>query len=67
MKVYEKIHTIAGQEKVLPVETEVGSMIYAVKPGDGSAREQQQAVRESSVVLQISQKNMQPRDTVPML
>ena len=40
VKVYEKIHTIAGQEKVLPVETEVGSMIYAVKPGDGSAREQ---------------------------
>ena len=40
VKVYEKIHTIAGQEKVLPVETEVGSVIYAVKPGDGSAREQ---------------------------
>lgn len=40
VNVYEKIHTIAGQEAVVPAETEVGSMIYAVKPGDGSAREQ---------------------------
>ena len=40
VSVYEKIHTIAGQEEVVPAETEVGSMIYAVKPGDGSAREQ---------------------------
>ena len=40
VNVYEKIHTIAGQEEVVPAETEVGSMIYAVKPGDGSAREQ---------------------------
>ena len=40
VNVYEKIHTIAGQEEVVPAETEGGSMIYAVKPGDGSAREQ---------------------------
>ncbi|MGN0403699.1 MAG: hydratase [Bariatricus sp.] len=40
VKVFEKIRTIAGQENVKPEETEIGSMIYAVKPGDGSAREQ---------------------------
>ena len=39
-KIFDQIHTIAGQENVVPEETEVGSMIYAVKPGDGSAREQ---------------------------
>ncbi len=39
-KIFDRIHTIAGQENVVPEETEVGSMIYAVKPGDGSAREQ---------------------------
>ena len=38
--VFDKIHTIAGQEAVVPAQTEIGSMIYAVKPGDGSAREQ---------------------------
>lgn len=38
--VFEQIHTLFGQENVLPSETEIGSMIYAVKPGDGSAREQ---------------------------
>ncbi len=39
-EIYDLIHTLPGQEKVLPAETEIGSMIYAVKPGDGSAREQ---------------------------
>ena len=39
-QVFDKIHTIAGQEKVKASETEIGSMIYAVRPGDGSAREQ---------------------------
>ena len=39
-KVYEVIRTIPGQEKIKESETEVGSMVYAVKPGDGSAREQ---------------------------
>ena len=38
--VFDAIHTISGQENVNEMETEIGSMIYAVKPGDGSAREQ---------------------------
>lgn len=38
--VFEKIRTIPGNENVKASETEIGSMIYAVKPGDGSAREQ---------------------------
>ena len=37
---FETIHTIPGQETAKPEETEIGSVIYAVKPGDGSAREQ---------------------------
>ena len=32
--------TISGTENVSVNDTEVGSMVYAVKPGDGSAREQ---------------------------
>lgn len=39
-EVFEKIRSISGQETVDPQETEIGSMIYAIKPGDGSAREQ---------------------------
>ncbi len=39
-KVFEKIKMIPGNETVRASETEIGSMIYAVKPGDGSAREQ---------------------------
>ncbi|MGN1030007.1 MAG: hydratase, partial [Butyricicoccaceae bacterium] len=39
-KVYAQIKTIAGCEDMVPAETEIGSMIYCVKPGDGSAREQ---------------------------
>ena len=38
--IFASIRTIPGQENVVPAETEIGSMIYAVKPGDGSAREQ---------------------------
>ncbi|MDM2928175.1 hydratase [Citrobacter sp. Cm046] len=38
--IFERIQQIAGQENINPLETEIGSMIYAVKPGDGSAREQ---------------------------
>jgi len=38
--VFEKIRTIPGNEHVKASETEIGSMVYAVKPGDGSAREQ---------------------------
>ena len=39
-QIFDKIKTIPGSEEVKPLETEIGSMIYAVKPGDGSAREQ---------------------------
>lgn len=39
-QIFDKIRTIPGNEDVQPLETEIGSMIYAVKPGDGSAREQ---------------------------
>ena len=38
--VFDTIRTLPGQEEVLPAETEIGSVIYAVRPGDGSAREQ---------------------------
>lgn len=39
-EIFERIKTIPGSESVNASETEIGSMIYAVKPGDGSAREQ---------------------------
>ena len=38
--VFEKINTIKGNENIKIEDTEIGSMIYAIKPGDGSAREQ---------------------------
>lgn len=38
--VFAGIRQIAGQERVVAAETGIGSVIYAVKPGDGSAREQ---------------------------
>ena len=38
--VFAAIRTIAGNENISVKDTEVGSMVYAVKPGDGSAREQ---------------------------
>ena len=38
--VFDAIRTIPGQEGASAADTEIGSMIYAVKPGDGSAREQ---------------------------
>ena len=38
--VFDTIQTIDGMENISVCETEIGSMIYAVKPGDGSAREQ---------------------------
>ena len=37
-KVYAQIQKI--DPSMVPAETEIGSMIYCVKPGDGSAREQ---------------------------
>ena len=39
-KVFAAIRTIPGQESVDPQTVEIGSVIYANKPGDGSAREQ---------------------------
>lgn len=38
--IFEAINKIPGMNKIELSETEIGSMIYAVKPGDGSAREQ---------------------------
>ena len=38
--VYEVIRTIPGSEDVDVQQIEIGSMVYANKPGDGSAREQ---------------------------
>ncbi len=38
--VYAAIRAIPGMEDVNGFDTEIGSVIYAVKPGDGSAREQ---------------------------
>ncbi len=37
---FAAIRSIPGFEKLNALETEIGSVIYAVKPGDGSAREQ---------------------------
>ena len=37
---FAAIRTISGNETVTAEETEIGSVVYAVKPGDGSAREQ---------------------------
>ena len=39
-EVYRTIASLPGQETVKPEEIEIGSTIYANKPGDGSAREQ---------------------------
>lgn len=39
-RLFEQIRTIPGQEAADIMATEIGSMVYAVKPGDGSAREQ---------------------------
>ena len=38
--VFDQIRQLPGYEHIVPAETEVGSVIYCVKPGDGSAREQ---------------------------
>lgn len=39
-KIYDAIRTIPGNENVAADAVEIGSLLYAVKPGDGSAREQ---------------------------
>lgn len=40
LPVFEKIRTLPGFADLQAQQVEVGSMIYAIKPGDGSAREQ---------------------------
>ena len=39
-EVFDRIRGIAGGEGIEPADVEIGSLVYAVKPGDGSAREQ---------------------------
>ena len=39
-EVFDRIRGIAGCEGIEPADVEIGSLVYAVKPGDGSAREQ---------------------------
>ena len=39
-RVFSRIRRLPGFAAVSAAETEIGSVIYAVKPGDGSAREQ---------------------------
>ncbi|HBU7563897.1 TPA: hydratase [Enterobacter cloacae] len=39
-QLFVRIRQLPGQESVSLQQTEIGSMVYAVKPGDGSAREQ---------------------------
>lgn len=39
-KVYERIRTLQRYENISALDTEIGSVVYANKPGDGSAREQ---------------------------
>ncbi|MCD8171785.1 MAG: hydratase [Clostridiales bacterium] len=39
-EILDKIHTIPGYEKVEDESIDLSSTIYAIKPGDGSAREQ---------------------------
>ena len=39
-EIFEKIKSIPGQEGISEMDTGIGSVLYALKPGDGSAREQ---------------------------
>ncbi|EIY5065206.1 hydratase [Klebsiella quasipneumoniae] len=38
--IFSRLRRLPGQEHITVEQTEIGSMVYAVKPGDGSAREQ---------------------------
>lgn len=38
--IFQKIREIPGSQDATSINTEIGSVIYAVRPGDGSAREQ---------------------------
>ena len=40
LPLFRQIQTLPGFANLQPQQVEIGSMIYAVKPGDGSAREQ---------------------------
>ena len=39
-QLFDAIRTLPGFEKIDPMTTGIGSLVYAEKPGDGSAREQ---------------------------
>lgn len=54
------------KENVNEMETEIGSMIYAVKPGDGSAREQAASCQRVIGGLANITKNTQPSVIVLM-
>lgn len=44
-QLFDRIRGIEGMEAVRYEDTEIGSMVYAIKPGDGSAREQAASVQ----------------------
>ena len=63
-EVKEVMHAIKEKfEDVCGSNTGVGSTIYAVKPGDGSAREQAHHARRFSVDGQTLQRSTLQRDT----
>lgn len=39
-RAFEAVKTIDGYNSIIPEKTGIGSIVYAIKPGDGSAREQ---------------------------
>ncbi|MBC9219946.1 hypothetical protein IBK40_27800, partial [Escherichia coli] len=56
-EVFARIKQIAGQEHIDPLQTEIGSMVYAVKPGDGSARKhlcQLADIPRQTLIFQLS-------------
>ncbi|MBR2594787.1 MAG: hydratase [Solobacterium sp.] len=65
-KVFETIAALPDMAGVRPEETEIGSVIYAVKPGDGSAREQAASCQRVLGAWQTSPASMRPSATVPM-
>ena len=66
-KLFDAIRGIEGNENVTVQDTEVGSMIYAVKPGDGSGQGTgSQLPGESLEAWPISVRNTPPSVTAPM-
>ena len=63
-EVMKVVNTIPGQENVKAADVEIGSTIYANKPGDGSVSRLLPA-RESWALLQTSPRNTQPSVIVP--